>query len=472
MIKTLQWVLANIKQDEGIIVSDKNPIAYPEVSGYLIPTLINYGYRKEAVQIGDWLARIQNADGSISLGNDKYLFDTAMVCLGWQSLLGDGYWMSKYDDNIERAYRFLTLQNNGEFKLQYHMQDVPQKILIWTISLLYSDGYDMRDIWDKICNDPKTFEFDCLLHFHCYVLDAVLSVCNDGRAIKAVQHLALLQRPDGSIPAYSNVDWVCYTGVAQSAILFYKCGMRRQGDLAMQYLESVMNEDGSFYGCSEGGNYFPNEKISWASKFYLDAYQLMIQSHMDAMYDQFQDTVTDNDVRLQFLLNNIKKKIIPSPNKIVEMKNILDIGCGKGKYDKHLFGYADITGIDISKNAVEYINKNLHPSMSAECGSALNIPFASQYFDIAFSVEVFEHIPSLVENAIKEVVRVLKDDGTFILIDKNKTFNGQKEKWEDWFDMTEMNILLSQYFHKVSSATLDHQFIGWVGSCPKKLLGD
>ncbi|MHA2086401.1 MAG: hypothetical protein ACXABD_21870 [Candidatus Thorarchaeota archaeon] len=57
--------------------------AYPEVSGYLIPTLLDYGESDMATRIADWLVSIQNDDGSYGdMYNQKRTFDTAAVMEG------------------------------------------------------------------------------------------------------------------------------------------------------------------------------------------------------------------------------------------------------------------------------------------------------------------------------------------------------------------------------------------------------
>ena len=272
MQKTVRWVLNNIIPNEGIVISDKNHIPYQEVTGYFVPTMINMEYKDKSLEMGKWLSKVQNTDGSVQLGNQKYVFDTAMTCFCFRALINLGY--IEFQDNLDRACAFMLsqLKDNYEFDLCYHMGDVPSKILIWCLAVLRMEGYDVEKAWQKWTSDPNLYVFDCLSHFHLYCIDAVLSIDPTNEMAKdAIKNLIKLQNIDGSLIAYRNVSWVCYTGVAQFAILCYKVGLNNNGNRAMKYLKSVMNEDGSFYGCSAGGNYFPNEKVSWTMKFYLDA---------------------------------------------------------------------------------------------------------------------------------------------------------------------------------------------------------
>ena len=60
---------------------------YPEVTGYLIPTLLKYGENKLARQYADWLLSIQNGNGSFSdINGIPRTFDTAACYEGLMAL--------------------------------------------------------------------------------------------------------------------------------------------------------------------------------------------------------------------------------------------------------------------------------------------------------------------------------------------------------------------------------------------------
>ena len=82
-----------------------------------------------------------------------------------------------------------------------------------------------------------------------------------------------IQKKDGSIPAYPGATWVCSTGMAQLAIAWYMLGDREPADKAMNYLVRLQNPSGGFYGgYGRKAQYFPQEEISWAVKYFIDAY--------------------------------------------------------------------------------------------------------------------------------------------------------------------------------------------------------
>jgi malonyl-CoA O-methyltransferase len=439
--KAVSWILGNINEGEGIVISNTNRMSYPEVSGYLIPTLLNLGYSDKAFEIGNWLAKIQNPDGSIPLGPNKFTFDTAMVLSGWREL--EGFEIPK-----KKACEFLLTQilRNGKMSVEFHDPYVPEKILLWVVNLLQKEGYDVKRVWDYYINVPNILDFDCLSHFHCYALDACLESPLHDLAIKHIKYLYEIQSKNGTIPAYGWFDWICYTGVAQAALLFYKIGLdaKRQVD----YLETVMSEDGGFYGSN--GSYFGDQKVSWATKFFIDAYMVMIEKEMDKQCDTFSNSIEVGDSRMLTILNTFKDKDI----------KVLDVGCGKGRYAKHLIEKGvKVYGIDISSKLLEACDERVTKSK----GSATRIPYPKDTFEGAYCIEVLEHSPCLMDNAIKEIYRILKPGGKLIIIDKTDKLVGGKEKWESWFDLGLVKKLMEKYFIDVEAYQLTDIFLVWKG---------
>lgn len=89
----------------------------------------------------------------------------------------------------------------------------------------------------------------------------------------------------------------------------------------------------------------------------------------------------------------------------------LDIGCGEGQQIASV-NAPEKYGLDISKKAAliasEYSNSHICVGVSEQ------LPYPSNYFDVITSIGVLTHIidPEL---ALKEMRRVLKDDGALIL---------------------------------------------------------
>lgn len=102
-------------------------------------------------------------------------------------------------------------------------------------------------------------------------------------------------------------------------------------------------------------------------------------------------------------------------------QNILEIGCGTGHLIKYLrdLGY-NITGTEASDKFIRYAKENYGIGLIKE--STANLNFKDCSFDIVMSFDVIEHIPQVNEH-IKEIKRILKDRGVYILCTPNKWTN-------------------------------------------------
>jgi len=98
-------------------------------------------------------------------------------------------------------------------------------------------------------------------------------------------------------------------------------------------------------------------------------------------------------------------------------KVCLDIGCGQGGLTTLITRRGQFTvGVDMSRNAVSWAKKRLessHGRAAFMVADARYLPFRGKTFDIVFSAETLEHLPSIYEG-LEEVRRVLKDEGIFL----------------------------------------------------------
>ena len=80
----IQWLRENELPSGGIRVHDKHPRAYPEVTGYLVPSMIACGERALARRCIEWLVSTQEPDGSYWDPDRRrpFIFDTAQVVRG------------------------------------------------------------------------------------------------------------------------------------------------------------------------------------------------------------------------------------------------------------------------------------------------------------------------------------------------------------------------------------------------------
>mgnify|MGYP000450991659 CR=1 FL=1 len=106
----------------------------------------------------------------------------------------------------------------------------------------------------------------------------------------------------------------------------------------------------------------------------------------------------------------------------LEDKKILDVGCGYGGVLRRFIDYGalpeNLYGIDLLADRIETAKK-LSPHINFYLGSATELPFENEFFDIVIQFTVFTSILdySMKQKIAKEMLRVLKPDGIIIWYD-------------------------------------------------------
>ncbi len=92
---------------------------------------------------------------------------------------------------------------------------------------------------------------------------------------------------------------------------------------------------------------------------------------------------------------------------------ILDAGCGTGAVMKYLCRYGMVTGFDFSAEALRFSQQRGHTRLTQ--ASVLEIPFASNLFDLIVSFDVICEMGVDDEQALHEFTRILKPAGLVML---------------------------------------------------------
>lgn len=102
---------------------------------------------------------------------------------------------------------------------------------------------------------------------------------------------------------------------------------------------------------------------------------------------------------------------------------VLDAGCGLGRHLRFLAKQPNLRIVGIDKNtgalrealtSLENMPDALSKDFLVSEADINRLPFADKSFDCVICSEVLEHIPDH-EAAIKELIRILKPDGTFVV---------------------------------------------------------
>jgi ubiquinone/menaquinone biosynthesis C-methylase UbiE len=106
-----------------------------------------------------------------------------------------------------------------------------------------------------------------------------------------------------------------------------------------------------------------------------------------------------------------------------EGKRVLDAGCGTGYGSAELAqSAAEVTGVDIAPDAIEYANANYPIAglrfLESSCAS---VPFPAEWFDVVVAFEVIEHLTDY-HAFLNECARVLTHHGLLIVSSPNKLY--------------------------------------------------
>ena len=271
------------------------------------------------------------------------------------------------------------------------------------------------------------------------------------------------QRRDGAVPAGPDLRWVCVPAVAQYAVIWYRLGDREPADRSMRFLESVQSKSGGFRGSvGFGATYSADEEVSWAVKYFLDAYHWRTRAAFNAEAYLHPATIEKDDGRIEAILQGLR----PKPG-----DKVLDAGCGKGRIAAALVARArglEVTGVDLSEEMLRHVPREI----PTRCGSLLNLPFPDGAFDGAYCVEALEHVGNP-QGSVRELCRVVRPGGRVVIVDKDARKLGMVplSRGEQWFERENVSRWLSEHcvevqvmdIPRVDGHRADGLFVAWTG---------
>ena len=418
--KAWRWIEEYTIDGNGIAITSKQQVIYPEVTGYYIPTLLMWGNRRLAIAYAKYLCDIQNEDGSW-YGSDykeSYVFDTAQILKGLIAIRGvikgkevDLCIVKGCDwilSNMQENGRLTTPSKNAWGNNENFCSEL---VHIYCLSPIRDAGKlyrrtDYIEAVDKILSYYKhekmeqIINFSLLSHFYAYVVEGLCDLGEVELAFKCMKNIEKYQNRKGGIAGLKDVYWTCSTSMFQLALVWYKLGVLEKGNKIFYYACSLQNKSGGWYGSYPISSfvykgfrkknkpyYFPNEEISWANKYFLDALALKEQLEFEKMAPIFMENIAQTDGRNEYYAMDLSEQVMH------------EITCVKDK----------------------------------RTGRLTQIPYENSFFDLVYVCEALEHAINL-EGAFKELYRIIKSGGKFIIIDKPLDKLGEIEiyEWEQW----------------------------------------
>jgi ubiquinone/menaquinone biosynthesis C-methylase UbiE len=98
-------------------------------------------------------------------------------------------------------------------------------------------------------------------------------------------------------------------------------------------------------------------------------------------------------------------------------ERILDIGAGKGKVASQVMKSpgVEIYAVEPNEKRLESMKREF-PAIKSSLAGAESLPFADSYFDKAYTTMALHHFSDL-DRALREVARVLKPGGSFVVLE-------------------------------------------------------
>ena len=146
----------------------------------------------------------------------------------------------------------------------------------------------------------------------------------------------------------------------------------------------------------------------------------------------------------------------------IPFQSALDLGCGTGEVLKLILQkdpHKELCGIDLSEEMLAVAKSKLPEQVKLLLGDSEALPFPDNAFDVVYCNDSFHHYPAP-KDVLREINRVLKPGGTFLMGDCWQPFVGRvimnfyvrhsKEGDVKIYSEAELVSMLSAFFHNVS----------------------
>ena len=442
--------------------------------------------RDSALRAGEWLLSVQQSDGSFT-DIDHYnpqVFDTGQVMLGLNRLYREtkderylaatrraAAWLVRVQDAdgswTKAAYHggncatYMTrvaaaMLDSAKLTGEAEHHEGAVKFLRWAASRQQANGFFL--------NCELSPGADPVLHTLVYVLEGFLMAYQTTGErewlevlLKGAHPILKAQLERDLVPrSQYNAQWQvtnaekCIPGLAQWAALCLALheitkdnAWREAAQLAVYYLKSKqLRGQGILHGALPAsvplwGYYHPMMLPNWTVKFFGDAL-LLYEKHQFEVWQEQEAWVAKcfvlqldgggwqrHSTKLEPLDEYICADIAAQLKLLSPGATVLDLGCGEGRYLKHLqaqFPQLKFMGVDPGVGV---------ETETIRLGSACKIPLPTASVDAIYTWITLQHVADL-PLALGEIHRVLKPDGTLVVADRDRcSARGLLKPWHE-----------------------------------------
>jgi len=247
---------------------------YVEVTGYLIPTLLNLGEEQMARACAEYLLPIQRSNGAFpGLDGLSRTFDTS-ACFEGLMAAYNHFSDVRFLEAGTWARNWLMKQVRSDGSL--HLFPSIDETRVYTCR---ADGLLKRDrglkYWSPDGDWHPAWGTRERTHYIAYALEGLWRGGPHDVVVRVLEASWQAIGPDGLMPFWIHEGWTggegtCLTATAQMAMLYRWAGM--DAERLMAGLEKARHPSGGF-PVSAG----EETCVSWAAKFYLDARLAVLQ---------------------------------------------------------------------------------------------------------------------------------------------------------------------------------------------------
>lgn len=303
---------------------------------------------------------------------------------------------------------------------KYNIKEVAKLFNITTNKIRYYEKQELiKPIRDEE-NDYRIYSGKDIMQ-----LQAVLLYRSIGLSIKTIKEI--IKRNDGiDYLEHFNRQWIMVNDEIHRLNTIRESLEKIIDTL---YEDEKMNSD-KIFPIIEEGNKVASIREGWKDKWNFNSWA--------DSYDE--DVKVDRGaLKIYENYNKVLNKVYEKSTITGENISVLDIGVGTGNLaKKFLENNYRVVGIDQSREMLR-VAKHKYPNLKVRLGEFLKIPFNDKVFYIIVSTYAFHHLNSEEKSlAIKEMIRVLKDNGKIVIGDL--MFKNRVE--EEWVlkELTEVQV--------------------------------